>query len=47
MTNEPKLAPQAPASDAVKQPANQSATEAKPVVTPAPATAPPVEAKKI
>jgi hypothetical protein len=46
MTNEPKMAPQAPASDAAKQ-ADKSATETKPIVTPAPADAPPADAKKI
>jgi hypothetical protein len=44
MTNEPKLAAETPAKDA----ANQSGkdTQAKPVVAPAPATAPLADAKK-
>jgi hypothetical protein len=46
MTNEPKLAPQAPASDAAIE-AAKSTTEAKPIVTPAPADTPPADAKKI
>jgi hypothetical protein len=47
MTNEPKMAPQAPASDAANQPA-KGVPEAKPAapVTPAPAAAP-IETKKI
>jgi hypothetical protein len=45
MTNEPKLAPEAPAKDAANQPGKVA--EAKPTVTPAPATAPPVDVKKI
>jgi hypothetical protein len=49
MTNEPKLAPQAPVRDAADQPANQSAntTGTKPVEAPAPVAAPPADAKKI
>ena len=46
MTSEPKMAPQAPASDSAKQ-ADKSTTETKPIVTPAPADAPPADAKKI
>jgi hypothetical protein len=46
MTNEPKMAPQAPASDAAKQ-ADKSTTETKPIVTPVPDSAPAPEAKKI
>lgn len=46
MTNEPKAAPQAPASDAAKQ-ADKSTTETKPIVAPAPSEAPPADAKKI
>lgn len=46
MTNEPKMAPQAPASDAAKQ-ADKSTSETKPIVTPVPADAPPADAKKI
>jgi len=43
MTNEPKLAPEAPAKDAANQPGQK--TEAKPTV--APATAPPADGKKV
>jgi hypothetical protein len=45
MTNEPKLAPEAPAKDD----ANQSGKDGqvKPAVMPAPATTPPIDAKKI
>jgi hypothetical protein len=45
MTNEPKLAPQAPASDAAIE-AAKSTTEAKPIVTAEPVAAPPADAKK-
>lgn len=48
MTNEPKMAPQAPAPDAVDQPA-KNASDAKPAVA-APAAAPavaPIETKKV
>lgn len=47
MTNEPKMAPQAPASDAANQ-SGKSTPEAKPAVTVAPApAAAPVETKKV
>ncbi len=49
MTNEPKMAPQAPASAAANQSdksAEKSTTETKPIVTPAPVATPP-DAKKI
>lgn len=48
MTNEPKLAPQAPASDVADQ-STKTTTDAKPIVTPvpAPSTAPVADAKKI
>ena len=46
MTNEPKMAPQAPASDAAKQ-TDKSTSETKPIVTPVPANAPPADAKKV
>ena len=46
MTSAPNVAPKAPESDSAKQ-ADKSATETKPVVTPAPAEAPPADAKKI
>lgn len=48
MTNEPKMAPQAPASDAGDQ--SKSANDAKPTVTISPAAKPedkPQETKKI
>ena len=45
MTNEPKLAPEAPANNDATQPAKNA--EAKPIVTPAPAATPPAEVKKI
>jgi len=44
MTNEPKFAPQTPAKEAPAQMGKDG--EAKPVVTPAPAAAPPADAKK-
>jgi hypothetical protein len=44
MTNEPKLAAETPAKDDANQTGKNA--ESKPVVTPAPATAPPVDAKK-
>jgi hypothetical protein len=46
MTNEPKLAPEAPASDATNE-AAKSATGAKPIVTPVPDAKPPADEKKI
>jgi hypothetical protein len=45
MTNEPKLAPQAPASNDADQ-AAKSTTDAKPIVTPVPVDAPPADTKK-
>lgn len=45
MTNEPKLAPEAPAKDTAGD--HGKKIEAKPIETPAPATAPPVDAKKV
>jgi hypothetical protein len=45
MTNEPKLAPEAPAKDAANE--HGKKTEAKPIETTAPATAPTVDAKKV
>jgi hypothetical protein len=44
MTNEPKLAAETPAKDVANQSGKDA--QAKPVVTPAPATAPPVDPKK-
>jgi hypothetical protein len=46
MTNEPKMAPQAPASDSAKQP-EKSATDAKPAAAPAVAPEKPDETKKV
>ncbi len=45
MTNEPKLAPEAPAKDAVNEQSQK--TEAKPAVAPAPPTAPQADVKKV
>jgi hypothetical protein len=45
MTNEPKLAPEAPAKDAANEQGQK--TEAKPTVAPAPATAPQADVKKV
>jgi hypothetical protein len=46
MTNEPKTAPQAPASNAADQTA-KSADHAKPIVTPVPAPEKSDETKKV
>jgi hypothetical protein len=45
MSNDHKVAPQAPANNAATQPA-KSTTEAKPIVTPVPATASATNPKK-
>jgi hypothetical protein len=44
MTTEPKFAPNTPAKEAPTQAGKDS--EAKPIVSPAPVTAPPADAKK-